>query len=327
MTSKTTDRRTDGTRPDRAAPVAGAGRWPSVGVVIPTHHRPRLLREAVRSVLEQRYPGRLRVVVVYDRAEPDPTLEATGNRPVSVRTNSRTPGLAGARNTGIDALDTNLVAFCDDDDRWLPGKLAAQVVALGAHPGAEFATAGIEVEFAGRVRERLAGTSVVVLDDLLRSRMAMLHSSTFLVRRAALLDGIGLVAEDAPGSQNEDYDLLLRAARRVPIAHVDVPLVHVLWGRTSHFAHQYRTKIASLEWMLDRHPDLATRGPGAARLYGQLACWHAAAGRRRDAVRWARESLRNRWREPRAAIALAAAARLVSVETVLARLHRHGHGI
>ena len=57
--------------------------------------------------------------------------------------------------------------------------------------------------------------------DLLQSRMAMLHSSTFLIRRASLLDGIGLVNEAAPQSQNEDWDLLLRASARRDIVHVD----------------------------------------------------------------------------------------------------------
>ena len=46
----------------------------------------------------------------------------------------------------------------------------------------------------------------------------MVHSSTYLVWRGALLDGIGLVDETIPGSQNEDWDLALRAARRHPIA-------------------------------------------------------------------------------------------------------------
>jgi glycosyltransferase involved in cell wall biosynthesis len=303
---------------------------PSVGVVIPTRQRPELLRRAVDSVLAQEYPGALRVVVVYDGTEPDEDLTRDGDRSVAVTVNRRTPGLAGARNTGILALDgVDLVAFCDDDDRWLPGKLAAQVAALAGHPGAEFVTAGIEVEYDGAVHPRLAGAEVVVHEDLLRSRMAMLHASTFLVRRAALADAgrIGLVAEDAPGSQNEDYDLLLRAARRRPITHVDRPLVRVLWGRTSYFAHQYETKIASLRWMLDRHPELAGCRPGAARIYGQLACWHAAAGERRQALGWAGRALRHRWREPRAAIALAAAAHLVSVDTVLSTLHKRGRGI
>ena len=43
------------------------------------------------------------------------------------------------------ALDTELIAFCDDDDRWLPGKLCAQVEALSRDPEAEMASCGIVV--------------------------------------------------------------------------------------------------------------------------------------------------------------------------------------
>jgi glycosyltransferase involved in cell wall biosynthesis len=301
--------------------------WPSVGVVIPTRQRPETLRHTLDSVAAQNYPGRLRAIVVYDGTRPDFLLARAGRRPVMVLANSRTPGLAGTRNTGIRALDTDLVAFCDDDDFWWPHKLAEQVAALRADPSAEFSSCAIEVEYADRVNPRLAGLSRVGLADLIRSRMAMLHSSTFLMWRRALVDGIGMVAEDAPGSQNEDWDLLLRAARRHPIVHVDKPLVRVRWGRNSHFAHQYDTKIASLEWMLDRHPEIGDSGQGAARVYGQLACWHAAKGERRAATIWARKAMRARWREPRAAIALAAAAGVVNVETVVTALHRRGHGI
>src|SRR3954469_8129488 len=124
--------------------------WPSVGVVIPTRNRPELVRKAIASVRDQRYPGELKVLVVYDQTEPDYLLacspEQPGEVPVLVLTNWRTPGLAGARNTGILALDTELVAFCDDDDQWLPDKLRRQVAALEAEPAAEFATCAIEVE-------------------------------------------------------------------------------------------------------------------------------------------------------------------------------------
>ncbi|MGH3661750.1 MAG: glycosyltransferase family 2 protein [Micromonosporaceae bacterium] len=300
--------------------------WPSVGVVIPTRNRPEMLRRALDAILAQDYPGRLRTIIVYDRHGPDYLLARAGRRPVMLLNNSRAHGLAGTRNTGISALDTDLVAFCDDDDMWLPDKLRKQVTALQDEPEAEFSSCAIEIEYADRVNPRLAGMSRVGLAELIRSRMSMLHSSTFLIWREALLDGIGLVAEDAPGSQNEDWDLLLRAARRRPIVHVDEPLVRVHWG-SSLFLHHYDTKIASLEWMLDRHPEIGASRPGSARVYGQLACWHAAKGERRAATLWARKAMRARWREPRAAIALAAAAGVVKVETVLSALHRRGHGI
>jgi glycosyltransferase involved in cell wall biosynthesis len=296
--------------------------YPSIGVVVPTRDRPELLRRTLAAIAAQDYPGDVRTLVVYDQSQPDPTLDG-----VTVLRNARTPGLAGARNTGILALDTDWVAFCDDDDEWAPGKLSAQIAEVDAET--DFATCAIEVRYRDRLVPRLAGRGWVGLDHLVRSRMAMLHASTFLVRRAALLDPqrIGLVAEDAPGSQNEDWDLLLRAAKRGPVRHVDRPLVQVRWGTTSHYAYEYATKISSLRWMMSRHPEIKGCPPGAARVYGQLACWSAANGNHSAALRYARAAVRNNWREPRTAIALAAVTRMVRVESVLGALHRRGRGI
>ena len=296
--------------------------YPSIGVVVPTRNRPELLRRTLAAIAAQDYPGAVRTVVVYDQSAPDPSL--TG---VTVRRNARTAGLAGARNTGILALSTDLIAFCDDDDEWAPDKLSAQVAALD--PDTDVVTCAIEVRYRDRLVPRLAGLNWVGFDQLVRSRMAMLHASTFLIRRAALLDParLGLVAEDAPGSQNEDWDLLLRAAKRAPVRHVDRPLVQVRWGTTSHYAYEYATKISSLRWMMSRHPEIKGCPPGAARVYGQLACWSAATGNRSAALRYARAAVRNNWREPRTAIALAAVTRMVRVESVLGALHRRGRGI
>jgi glycosyltransferase involved in cell wall biosynthesis len=293
--------------------------------VIPTHDRPGPLRTALAAVLAQDYPGQVRVVVVYDRAEPDTRL-ADDDR-VTVIVNARTPGLAGARNTGILRIDADLVAFCDDDDEWLPGKLRAQVEALQTRPAAEFASCGIMVDYDGADHPRLAGRAEVTHADLLRSRMVMVHSSTYLVRRDVLADGIGLVNESIPGSQNEDWDLALRAARRHPIVNVDQPLVRVVWSTASHFAAQWETKADSLCWMLKHHPELADDRPGAARVYAQLSFAYACLRRRSEAFRWAWRALRNNWHERRVPFALAVAAGIVPGDTVLRHLNAHGRGI
>ena len=299
--------------------------WPSVGVVLPAHNRPVALRTALAAVLAQDYPGELRAVVIYDCAEPDQRL-ADGDR-VRVAVNTRTPGLAGARNTGILSLDTDLIAFCDDDDEWLPGKLRAQVGALRARPGAEFASCGIAVDYAGSWHPRLAGQAEVTHEDLLRSRMVMVHSSTYLARRDALMTGIGLVDETIPGSQNEDWDLALRAARRQPIVNVDEPLVRIVWGASSHYALAWETKADSLRWMLAHHPELAGSRRGAARVYAQLAFAYACLRQRGDACRWAWRALRSNWHERRVPFALAVASGVVPGETVLRHLNSRGHGI
>jgi glycosyltransferase involved in cell wall biosynthesis len=301
---------------------------PTVGVVIATRDRPVLLRRSVASVVGQEYDGVVETVVVYDQSTPDVAMCSTDpRRPVRVTTNSRTPGLAGARNTGIVSLETDLVAFCDDDDLWLPDKLAAQVERLQADLTAEFCATAIEIEFRDTTSVRVAGTDRVTYDQLLRSRMSMLHSSTFLARRKALLGGIGLVDERTPGSMCEDWDILLRASQRHPVIMVDRPLVRVLWGSTSFFAQHWETKIAAHKWMLQHHPDISTSDVGAARVYGQLAFSYASLHRRRDTWRWAKRALRTNWREPRAYLALAVASRIVSADRVLATLHRRGRGI
>lgn len=303
--------------------TTGTAGLPSVGVVLPTRDRPELLRRALEAVLAQDYGGELRAVVVYDRAEPDESL--AGDR-VRVLANTRTPGLAGARNSGILALDTELVAFCDDDDVWLPGKLAAQVEALRAAPEAVLASSGILIDFDGQQIPRGAGTDRVTYDALIRDRMMTVHSSTYVARRAPLIE-IGMVDEDIPGSQGEDWDLALRAARRHPVVNVDLPLVRVLWGLTSYYAQAWETKVAALEWFLRRYPEIERVPDAAARVYGQLAFGCATVGRRRDALRWSGRALRRNWREKRVPFALAVACGVVSGKRVLLTLHARGRGI
>jgi glycosyltransferase involved in cell wall biosynthesis len=286
-----------------------------------------LLGRAVRAILDQDYDGPLEILVVVDQAGPERAVEGLpDDARIRVLANSRKAGLSGTRNTGILLAATDLVAFCDDDDEWLPAKLSRQVDAFSRVPGAEFVSCSIEVDFEGARSVRVAGKSEITHDDLLPSRMSMLHSSTFMIRRARLIDGIGLIDEDVPGSQNEDWDLLLRASARRPIVHVDDPLVRVYWSARSYFARDWDTKIASRTWMLERHPDVAASPIGSARVYGQIAFAYAAQAKRRTALGWSWRAVRRRWQEPRAYLAVAVVAG-VPAQAIQRALHKRGHGI
>jgi len=298
----------------------------SVTAVVPTRDRPELLRAAIAAILGQQYPGDIEVIVVHDQSEVDDSIAvADPRRSVRVISNARSPGLAGARNTGILAATGDLVAFCDDDDEWLPGKLAAQVAALS--DDAEFACTGIRVSYDGSTVDRTLSMDAVPLAALLRSRLTELHPSTFLIRRAALVDGIGLVDEEIPGSYGEDYEFLLRAARRAPLVNVTEPYVLVRWHKRSYFAQRWETISTALQWLLGRYPEFAGEPRGEARIAGQIAFAHAALGQRRESVRWVRRTLRRNPREPRAYLALAVAGRAVRADTVLRKLHQRGRGI
>lgn len=300
---------------------------PGVSVIIPAHMRPNELRLAIAAVADQQYVGEIEIIVVFDRAEPDMSLADAFSRPVRVLENRRTPGLAGARNTGILASTWDLVAFCDDDDEWTDNKLAKQAAHLGRYPNAPLASTSIVVNYGDHSTVRLAGTDLVTHQMLVRSRMSMLHSSTLLFRRSALLGTLGLINEDIPGSQNEDWDILLRASAIHDIIHVDQPLVRVAWGRSSHFSRRWDTKIASSIWMLEHHPDVADHPQGSARLMGQISFAHACSGERTQAWRWALRSLRRNPLEWRSIASSLVAVIPPSGEALLSALHRWGRGV
>ena len=299
---------------------------PSVSVVIPTRDRPGLLRRAVDSIRAQRYDGDIECITVFDQSHVH-LAGFGGLTGVTLRgmTNSRSPGLAGARNTGILAAHGDLVAFCDDDDEWLPDKLAAQVELL-RKTGAATASCGIFVEYHGRQIARVASSETVTLRDLLRSRRMDLAPSTILVRRDAF-EQIGLVDEQIPGSYAEDYEWLLRAARVSPIAVVCEPLARVHWHDSSYFVGQWEMIVSALSYLLDRYPEFRGDRIGLSRIFGQIAFASASCGRRSEALEWAGKALRLSPTQPRAYLALAVAGGLAKADSVLRVIRTFGRGI
>jgi glycosyltransferase involved in cell wall biosynthesis len=304
------------------------GDWPSVSAVVTTRDRPRELRRAIRAIFAQEYPAPLECVVVFDGREPEDLSDVAPNemaRSLVVIRNVRTSGLAGARNTGAERAGCDLLAFCDDDDEWLPGKLLAQTDVL-EREGADVSVAGIEIEYEGRRVTRLPEGDRVTLEHLLRSRVMEIHPSTFVVRRGAFFDRVGPVDEQLPGSYGEDYEWLLRAAAVGPIAAVRRPLARVHWG-ASFFAERWDTIAEAIEYLLAKHPELAGERRNLARLQGRVAFANAALGRRGDAWRWAWRSIRTRPLERRPYLALAVSSGLVQAATIQERANRGGRSV
>lgn len=300
----------------------------TVSVIIATRDRPGMLREAIAAVANQAFDGDIEIIVVYDQSAPDTSLQVSeGSRRVRVISNSRTPGLAGARNSGILAGTGDYVAFCDDDDYWKPGKLAAQVQRMETDAGVEFVTCGISVLYDGVTHDRPLDRDVVTFDELLRDRHTELHPSTFLMRRSAAISGFGLVDEEVPGGFGEDYDFLLRAARSHAISHVREVLTVVRWGGQSFFFRRWQTMSDGLSCLLHRFPEFETTPAGAARIRGQIAFANAALKNRRVALVWAVSAFRRNPLELRAPLAIAVAVGALSPDRVMIELHKRGRGI
>lgn len=301
--------------------------WPSVSAIVCTRDRPELLRKAIAAIVGQAYEGRIECIVVFDRSEPDGTLVLDGKqRSVRVIRNDHTPGLAGGRNAGVAASTGELIAFCDDDDEWLPEKTCQQVTEM-RRVGAAVCVSGIYLCHEGSERARVPARSDLTLPVLARRRVGEARPSTVIVTRDAFFGPIGQVDEDIPGSYGEDYDWILRAAQAGTIACVERPLVRILIHPGSFFSVRWETTIAGLDYCLAKHPVLSEDRAGLARIYGQKAFAYAALRERAEARRWIRQTLRLNWAERRAFVALAVSLQLVKAETALRLANAVGKGI
>lgn len=301
---------------------------PSISVVVPTHQRPKLLRRAVADIIEQTYEGPIEVIVVFDKEDPDESIVMNeANRSVRVIRNTRTPGLAGGRNSGIQVATGDLLAFCDDDDEWLPGKIEAQVKLLAEATVPTMVACGIEVRRGDKVIIRQADEDKLTYEDFLADRIMEVNPCTILVDRVLVSDKIGLVDEELPGSYAEDYEWLLRAVKHCEVKLVKEPLTIIHWGLGSFFAERWRTIYDAIEYLIDKHPDLLTSKPGLARLRGQQAFAMAASGERKKALKLAWEAIRLNPTEKRAVLAVFVACRLLPAGGVLKLANSLGRGI
>lgn len=261
--------------------------------------------EAISSVVEQTYAGSIEILVVFDNARPHPLdVELRNGRELTVMVNEdRTPGLAGARNTGILAARGEYLAFCDDDDSWYPKRLEQQFALLADFGDLALVSGGIDVVSDSRTTARIPPAGPLRREDFLRDRIMEIHPSTFLVPRQAF-DEVGLVDESLPASYAEDYDLLLRVSEVMPVLCVQEPIASIAFHVGSFYASRWDVIIAGLEYLLDKHPDFADVPEGRARVLGQIAFAQAASGSRAAALRSVRRTLRDKPTEKRAIAAL-----------------------
>jgi glycosyltransferase involved in cell wall biosynthesis len=107
----------------------------SVGVIVATRNAGAQVRTALAAIAAQNPPPD--EVVVVDAASTDDTRAVAGEF-AGVRVVSQPgEGLGAARNQGVDQLTSEVVTFCDADDRWPPGSLAKRLRRLEEDPSCD----------------------------------------------------------------------------------------------------------------------------------------------------------------------------------------------
>jgi glycosyltransferase involved in cell wall biosynthesis len=277
---------------------------PAVSVVLPTYNRERSILAAVNSVRAQTFADFELIVV--DDCSTDCTVEilrAIDDSRLRVIAHETNAGGSAARNTGLKAARAPYVAFQDSDDEWLATKLEKQMARM-AVAGPEFVgcycgmivlnaplVPAPGVHERPRVRYVPSGGRAALEGDVLEALLlqSLISTQTFLVRRD-VLDEIG--GFDATLAALQDWDCVLRVARRGQIALVDEPLVLQRFSPDS-LSRSWRNRLAARKRIVEKNLDMLARRPGIlSEHYHVIAGAHYSLGEVRESRRWLLEALR-----------------------------------
>ncbi len=244
---------------------------PAVSVVVPTFARPPLVTRAVRSALAQTLTD-IEVIVVVDGPDPETVdaLAEIGDPRLRVVALPEQGGAPNARNMGVREARAPWTALLDDDDEWLPTKLAVQLEVARASgvPSPIVASRLINktprAEFVMPRRLPVPGEAIC---EYLTVRRGLFHGDGFiqtstimaptaLLRRVPFTVGL---------RRQQELDWTLRALDHddVELVFADEPLV--LWHQD-----EDRPRIslespweAQLEWLRASRPLLTPRAYAA----------------------------------------------------------------
>ncbi len=254
----------------------------TVGVVVPTRDRPQSLAEAVRSVLGQQGAD-VSVVVVDEASTPpvDPVAAPFDDARVSVVRTDPPRGPAGARNLGVDHLDTDFVAFLDDDDWWEPTKLARCLEAFRVHPEAGTVVHRARVD-GERQRTTPDGSTAILADAATAWVRSQPPHVDCVVARREVHDAVRF-DESFPAAADLDY--MVRLARAAPVAVVEAVLaVHGAPDRRGPSGVSLERRIAGRRMFREKHADLFDERGAKAFHLARLGHLHRRRGARGPAL-------------------------------------------
>ena len=217
---------------------------PAFTVVVPSYNRQALLPETLDAILSQQPPPA--EVIVVDDGSTDGSVAMLGARfsgRVVVETVTNCGDLV-ARNVGLGLARAPLVAFCDSDDVWQPGFLAAMSALWQAEPATRVAFSDFRILREGVLEERrkfdtapagfwsdlhelapgLAVFTAPIVERVITFQP--FFSSCIVVDRAFLLD-LGGWDTSVGRVVGTDFATILLLAEHVPFGVVDQPLVAI----------------------------------------------------------------------------------------------------
>jgi len=228
---------------------------PQVSVVIPTYNRATLIGETLDSVLAQTYCD-FEIIVVDDGSTDNTSaIINTGYKDLVRYIRQENAGQATARNTGIRIANGTYIAFLDDDDLWLPHKLARQMPLFESNPATVWVYCDAQV-FDDITGQPLHNFSQInpphvgqVASHLLQRDF--IASPTPIIRRD-IFEKVGYFDESDQLRRREDWEMWLRLAVTCAVDYVPEVLARyrVHSGRVAQTESPYevhQSRVAVIE--------------------------------------------------------------------------------
>jgi glycosyltransferase involved in cell wall biosynthesis len=211
----------------------GGAPAPRVTVFVPVYNRAPVLRQALESVLAQRYADF--ELLVLDDGSCDGSVEVArelGDPRIRIEVHAHNQGIPATRNHGVALARGEYFAMADSDDVSHPQRLALQVDWLDAHP--EVAALGswaLRTDASGRRVEAPLLRPTAPRELAGRVLFASVLKSPTVVARTAVLREHGYREELVLAS---DVDLWARISARHALANLPRFLVRYRAGGISH---------------------------------------------------------------------------------------------
>lgn len=228
---------------------------PRICAIIPAHNSQATLARALDSVRAQTLP--VSQTIVIDDASSDATADVARNYQglnVEVVRLDKNVGAAGARNCGVTAARTELVAFLDADDEWLPTKLEKQAAVITGNKKVSFVSCGSDLISPAGVNtgDIYRGGGVVTGNLAWKALLSDNYITTpsVLVWRRELLKAGGF---NRSLKIAEDQDMWIRLAESGELGYVHESLVLVHQRQTSLSAGSFDDQMAYTLPMIRGH--------------------------------------------------------------------------
>jgi teichuronic acid biosynthesis glycosyltransferase TuaG len=201
---------------------------PLVSVIIPTYNRPDFLSKTLQSIVDQTY-HHMEIIVVSNGVNNDNEKAAKElNDPRIIYVDQENSGgPASPRNHGIKMAKGQYVAFCDDDDLWMPDKVEKQVKALEENQ--EYGLCYSKMLRFDDKKEwaNPQDAGAADLHSLLYVNTVPI-SSVFI--KKSLIDKFGDFSESHRVGTSEDYEFLLRHSAETKFYFLDEFLIKYWTG-------------------------------------------------------------------------------------------------